>query len=76
MARIACRLSSSFASMGSPGFSLPNDSAASRSLFLRVADVAAERDVRCRLEDAAQPLHLVVGEGVHRVQQQRPDAGP
>ncbi len=35
--------------------------------------VPAERDLGCAREHLPQPAHLVVGQGVHRVQQQRPD---
>ena len=41
--------------------------------LLRVAHVAAERDLRVGGEERPEPAHLVVRERVHRVEQQRPD---
>ena len=74
MACIACLLSSSFGSLGSPGLSLANDSAASRSVGF--VSPTYRPNVMCGtvLEDLAQALHLVVGQSVHRVQQKRADA--
>ena len=40
--------------------------------LLRVADVAAERDLGVGGEERPEPAHLVVRERVHRVEQQRP----
>ncbi len=43
-------------------------------VVLGVAGVPAEGDVRGVGEDRPKPLHLVIGQGIHRVQQQRPHA--
>ena len=44
-------------------------------LFLGVTDVAPERHLWETLQERPKPLHLVVGESVHRIEEKRPYAG-
>ena len=43
--------------------------------LLRLSGVPAEGDVRSAGQQLAESFHLVVGQGVHRVEEESPDTG-
>ena len=61
---------------GLPGVELLEQRRTLARPFRGISRIVPERDVRESLENLAQPAHLVVGERVHRVQQQRAHPRP